>query len=296
MSVIDLSQIAPPSVVESLDVETIFSDMLTSLKQYDSTLVDNLSDSDPAWKVLQVAAYRELVLRQRVNDAAKSVMLAYATGSDLDNLGALLNVERLMIDPGNTSAIPPVAPTYESDDDYRSRIQLSLNGLSVAGPAGAYRYHALSASGDVLDAKATSPSDGEVLVTVLSRQGDGTAPQGMLDTVNAAVSAEDTRPLTDHVTVKSAEIINYEITATLYLYQGPDASVVLSAAQTAAENYATARHMIGQDVTISGVYGALQQAGVQRVELSSLTDTLVIDDTQASYCTGITLNYGGIDE
>lgn len=296
MSVIDLSQIAAPDVVESLDVETIFGDMKKALGQYDKNLIDGLTDSDPAFKVLQVAAYREMVLRQRVNDAAKSVMLAYAQGSDLDNLGALYGVERLMTDPGDSSAVPPVAPTYEADNDFRSRIQLSLDGLSVAGPAGAYRYHAMSASGEVLDAKAISPSAGKVMVTVLSRNGSGTAEKSLLNTVNAAVSAEDTRPLTDQVTVESASIVNYTIEATLYLYAGPDSSVVMAAARKAAESYASARHLIGQDVTLSGVYGALQQSGVQRVELKSPTKTIGIDDTQASYCTAIKLHYGGIDE
>ena len=46
---------------------------------------------------------------------------------------------------------------------------------SVAGPTGAYEFHALSADGDVKDAAATSPAPGEVVVTVLSRTGDGAA-------------------------------------------------------------------------------------------------------------------------
>ena len=44
-------------------------------------------------------AYRELLIRQRVNDAARGVMLATASGTDLDNLAANFNVERLLITP-----------------------------------------------------------------------------------------------------------------------------------------------------------------------------------------------------
>lgn len=35
-------------------------------------------ESDPLNKLLEVCVYREMILRQRVNDAAKGVMIAYA--------------------------------------------------------------------------------------------------------------------------------------------------------------------------------------------------------------------------
>ncbi|MGJ8514674.1 hypothetical protein R84981_001129 [Carnimonas sp. R-84981] len=296
MSAIDLSRLPSPHVVEPLDVETIFSDMLANLKEKEPTLVNGLSDSDPAWKLLQVCAYREMIVRQRVNDAARAVMLAYAQGSDLDQIAALFGVERLVIDPGDESAVPPVPATYEGDDNLRYRTQISLDGISVAGPEGAYRFHALSVSGEVLDASATSPSPGEVLVTVLARAGNGKASKELLDQVNQSVNAENVRPLTDHVTVQSASIKEYRVKATLYLYAGPDAGVVIAAAKAGAEQYAKDRHLIGQDVTLSGVYGALQQPGVQRVELKEPNANIVIDRTEASFCTGIDITFGGVDE
>ncbi len=44
--------------------------------------------------------------------------------------------------------------------------------MSVAGPVGAYEYHALSSDGRVADASAFSPSPAEVVVTILARDGD----------------------------------------------------------------------------------------------------------------------------
>ncbi|NUV25651.1 hypothetical protein MS6204_04603 [Escherichia coli] len=41
-------------------------------------------ESEPATKLLQENAYRELLLRQRINEAAQAVMVAYAMGGDLD--------------------------------------------------------------------------------------------------------------------------------------------------------------------------------------------------------------------
>lgn len=290
---VDLSKLPSPDIVEALDFDTIFNAMLSDLQARDASF-DALVESDPAYVILQVAAYRELNLRQRVNDAARAVMLAYATGADLDNLGALLGVTRLQLDPGDPDKSIP--PTMESDLDFRHRITLAPEGYSVAGPEGAYIYHALSADPGVLDASATSPTPGEVVVTVLSRDGDGTAPQDLLDAVDAALSADDVRPLTDHVTVQSATVVEYSVTATIYTYSGPDAAVVIAASQQRLADYIEQSHRLGRDVALSGIYGALQSDGVQRVELTSPIADVVVDRTQATYCTGVNITDGGVDE
>lgn len=292
---IDLSQIAPPDIVETISFETVLAAMLADL-QVRAPEFTALVESDPAYKILEVAAYRETLIRQRVNEGARAVMLAYAGGADLDNLAALFGVARLVIDEGDPDAVPPVPPEYESDTELRRRTQLALEGFSTAGPRGAYIFHALSAAADVLDANATSPAAGEVLITVLSRTGDGEASTELLDAVEAAVSADDVRPLTDTVTVASAAIVDYAITATLHFYDGPDRAVVLAAAQAAAQAYAAAQHRIGRDVTLSGVYAALHQLGVQRVTLAAPSANITISETQASWCTAITLTDGGVDE
>lgn len=288
---VDLSKLPSPDLVEALDFDTIFNAMLADLQARDPAF-DALVESDPAYVILQVAAYRELTLRQRVNDAARAVMLAYATNADLDNLGALLGVTRLQLDPGDPNQSIP--PTMESDTDFRNRITLAPEGYSVAGPEGAYTFHALSADPRVLDASATSPSPGEVVVTVLSRDADGTAPQDLLDAVNTALSADDVRPLTDHVTVQSAAVINYAVEATIYTYAGPDSAVVIDASTQRLNDYIEQSHRLGRDVAISGIYGALQSAGVQHVELVSPTADVVVDASQVGYCTGVTITDGGV--
>ena len=72
---VDLSRLVAPTVVETLDFETIFAAMLADLQARDSAF-SALVESDPAYKILEVAAYRELLIRQRVNDAGRAVMLA----------------------------------------------------------------------------------------------------------------------------------------------------------------------------------------------------------------------------
>lgn len=289
---IDLSQLPEPSVVEQLDYEQILAAMLADLQARDPAFTA-LVESDPAYKVLEVAAYREMLIRRRVNDAALAVMLAYAQGTDLDQIGANYSVARLVLDEGDPLATPPVPPTYEEDTDYRRRIQLSFEGYTTAGSLGSYVFHGLSADGDVADVYPVSPTPGNVVVYVLSRSGTGAASTELRAKVLAALNADLVRPLTDNVTVQSVTIVNYSITAELVILPGPDAAVVRQTALDAITAYAAAQRKIGYDVTLSGIYAALHQPGVQRVNLTAPTGNIAISSSQASYCTAITLTVAG---
>ncbi len=294
-SLIDMSQLPAPSVVEALDYETILALMLTDLIQRDSTF-SALVESDPAYKILEVCAYREHLIRQRVNDASRGVMLAYATSTDLDHLAALYDVERLLVDQGDPEAVPPIPPTYESDDRLRLRVQMAPESWTTAGSRGSYAFHALSASALVKDVAVESPTPGEVVVTVLSATGDGTVDTPLLEAVDAALSAETVRPLCDAVTVQAAQITPYSIDAALTLYVGPDTETVRQAAAGAAQAYAAAQHRLGRDVTISGLYAALHQPGVQRVAMLAPIADLEVDSSHAAWCQSITVTVAGSDE
>ncbi len=87
----------------------------------------------------------------------------------------------------------------------------------------------------------------------------------------------------------SAAIVPYTIEAELVMYPGPDAEVVRQAAEDAVTAYAESVRRIGYDVTMSGLYAALHQPGVQRVNLTEPMATLAIDDGEASNCTAITV-------
>ncbi|TMJ19029.1 MAG: baseplate assembly protein [Alphaproteobacteria bacterium] len=290
---VDLSRLPPPAVVEKISFEEIYADGLARLREilpdFDATV-----ESEPAVKMLQVFAYRETLLRQQFNDRALSVMLAFARGADLDHLAAIFGVTRLVLveaDPEHG-----IAEQLEDDDALRGRVVLAPESYSVAGPELAYVFHARSADAEVLDASATSPEPGQVLVSVLSRSGNGAAGAELLETVAAVVNGRSVRPLTDLVTVASAEIVEYAIEAQLFVYDGPDLSVVLDVAQASVEAYRDSAQRLGRDITISGLYASLHVEGVQRVNLVSPADNLVLGATQAPWCTGIELTAGGVGD
>jgi phage-related baseplate assembly protein len=293
MSGIDLSRLPAPNVIEPLDFETILAEQLADLEERDTAFV-GLQESDPAMKVLQVTAYRELKVRQRINEAARAVMLAYAMDADLDHLGALMDVPRLQIWPADPDK--GTAAVMEENEDYRRRIQLAPQGLSVAGPEGAYIFHALSSDGRVRNATATSPSPGHVVVTILSHEGDGTPSQELLDIVAAHLAQDGIRPLTDYVLVQAAQITRYQVQATLYSFSGPDSTVVVAEAQKRMRLYAKDAHQLGRVPTHSGIEAALHVPGVERVTLITPTIDPDISKLRAHYCDDIAIIYGGIHE
>ncbi len=299
---VDLSQLPPPDVIEQLDFETILANVLADLQGVFPEF-DALVESDPAYKIAEVLAYRELHLRQRINESSLATMLAFAANADLDHIGARYNVERLVVDPGDASAIPPVPATYEPDADFRRRIQLSFEAFTTAGSTGSYIYHALSASGQVRDASATSPAPTQVTVYVLSRTADGAADEFLLADVLAALNAEQVRPMTDLVNVLSASIVEYQIEAELTPYPGPDAGLVVAAAHAALQTYVDSVHRLGYDVTLSGVLAALHKPGAQRVRLIGATPAadaegrlLAISDAEAAYCTAINITLAEVPD
>jgi phage-related baseplate assembly protein len=270
--VINLSDLPIPDAIVVPDASVIFGAWLARLRKLDPDF-DALVESDPTYKQGEVTAYQLTLAFQRVNDAVRAVFLASARKSDLDQIGAAFNVARMVFIPANPDSVPPTDAVMEDDDAFRERIQLSWSQLNTAGARNAYRFHARSADEDVQDADAYGPEDhgraGEVDVYVLSRKGNGAASETLLETVRTRLNADEIRPLTDFVTVKSAIINDYSVTAELEIPDGPDAGEVLENAKNTLMSYTRLANRINGMVPVSAIYAALQQTGVARVILSS---------------------------
>lgn len=277
---IELEKLPTPDIVEVLSFQKYKEQWIEKfrelLPEYTATV-----ESDPIYKFCELGAYHELLLRARVNDGAKGVMLALATGNDLDQIVALYGVQRF---------------ENENDSDLRRRAQLALEGLPTTGSEGGYVFHSLSAHEKVKDVDVGSSGPGYVEITVLSRDGNGTPSDEILAAVEDALNDDSVRPLTDYVTVQSPNIVEYKIEANLYYYQGPDPLVVKQVALERINEYVQGHHLLGHDIPISGIYSALHQPGIQRVNLIEPLADIVILPTEAAYCIEIKLNNIGIDE
>ena len=292
---IDLSQLPTPEVVEQIDYEQILAERkayavsLWPLEEQTEIAARLALESEPLTKLLQENAYREMIWRQRVNEASIANMLALAKGKDLENLAANHNVRRLLIQAANPTAMPPIPQLMESDDSLRERAQMAWEGLSTAGPRNSYIFHARSADGLVADATAESPLPAEAVITVQSNQGDGTASPALLATVKAYLSDDDRRPVGDRLTVQSAQIISYQVKAKLFSStSGPESELSLAAANARLLRFVHQRRRLGLEVSESIIHASLHVEGIRKVVLEDWVD-IVATKYQAPYCTNITL-------
>ena len=272
----DLASLPTPAVIEHLSFETIFAALQT---EFQSRYPDYsaLLASDPAIKLLEVAAYREVLLRNRINAAAKASLLAFATGSDLDHLAAFYGVERL---------------SGENDEALRLRTRARILGFANAGGAAHYRYWALSASPEVADVHVDSPQPGRVRISVLAKGEEQTVSNAVLDAVRTVVLRDDIRVLTDTVEVVPAELMPVTVHARLWLY--PDAPMeTLSAIEAVFAFTLAACAGLGWDLTRSWIVGQLQRAGVHKVELLSPTTDIRVAANQAVRLASLNLDFAG---
>ena len=152
----------------------------------------------------------------------------------------------------------------ESDTSLRLRAQRAYDGLSVAGPSGAYEYFACSASGLVRDARAISPSPANVTVSILSTEGGSTAAEALLNTVRAVLNAEDIPPgEADRLTrARRQSRDDWRLGAKLYFYPGPESRPILAAAGSSFRKWLAEQGLIGQDVALSAIAAALRMCTV----------------------------------
>ena len=248
MNAPDLTQLPPPEVVETLDFETILqvhrADLLARYPEA-AAVID--LESEPLNKLLQAHAYRELLYRQRVNEAARAHLLAFATGADLDHKAAFYGLTRL---------------AGESDERLRARVQLRIKSLAGNGTREAYELTAMTASQNVRDARATQPFPGRVHLLLWCH--DATQAEATLATVLAAINADDGRPLGVPVTVALARARAINITAAIEREAGAPADLAQRLVVTLADALA-AYARLGRDVPRSWITARLHTAQVAAV-------------------------------
>ena len=288
MSRIDLSGLPAPDILTPIDYENLLATIKADLISRDPTLADALNlESEPLTKLLETVAYFDMLKTNQVNQTAKAMLLAYATGTTLDHLASAVNVSRLLIKQGNPNAVPPIPPVYESDEAFRRRIQLEPERAS-AGSEGAYMFWALSSDGDVRDISVVTATAGVVTVYVQSHS-ELVASDILKEKVRQAVDNPNRKPFTDQVRIASGQPFGFDVQAELTLYPGPDKDVVMATARAELDKYLEKVRYLGYDVTISGLHHALHQAGVQRVKLLAPLTDINLPKGKYANCTGVML-------
>ena len=225
---------------------------------------------------VDVIAYREMLLRTAINEAAKQNLVAFATGVMLDYLGDFFGVVRL---------------DGETDEQLRTRIRLAPENYSTTGSRRAYIYHALTADERVIDAEAINV-DNRVQVYILTADAfESDVPDELINKVQLAVSDDKRRPLSDHVTTYKAVAHTYELDIDLLVYAEADALVVK---QTVLEQLQTLTQglcsKLGQSVIPSQLIQTIRHEAIQQIIINQPTGLVNIKPYEYAVCTAITLN------
>lgn len=302
LGMIELDQLPTMQVLEDLDSEAVLEARMTEFvdlwkesdppagAQYDVASLE----TDPIKLTQEASTYFELLLRDRVNQAAKAVTLAFASGSDLDAIGSRY--------PGG---VPRT--TGESDDHYRSRIWLSVSTLSPYGVYDSYVFWASTIAPELRDATAIAKKRGtpDVVVTIMA---DGnkvelgsdsksvtafpspTPTITQINTVRDYILKESRKALTDVVTVRAPKIyhVNYKIR--YWLFPSWDQKLIEPELYRATAELIEKQRWIGYSHTQAAIEGALMKNGVFNIVVDSpadteitLEDVVVVDSVKLTY-------------
>jgi phage-related baseplate assembly protein len=271
----------PPAILEELNFEallsTIVADAQARLAAVGITWDVGALETDPVMILCQAFAYREMMLRARVNDAARANLLAFAGTSDLDHLAAFYDVARL---------------DGETDERLRDRVWLTILGRSAGGPVERYKAVAMAASLQVRDVAIWREGrDPTVRVAVLSTDTGEASPE-LLASVLAALEAPEVRVVSDRFEVVSAIQTVQDVALTVRL--APDAPEsrrmdVAAAVRTAWQ----AEQLLGLDLTTSWLTAKAMIPGVTRVEVTWPTKDVVALPHQAIGLGGMEIIDGG---
>ena len=282
---LDLSKLPAPDVLEQLDAEHLLTTLKTTLLNNNPELESALAlESDPLTQLLNAYAYQSTLLRARVNDAAKSSLLASATGADLEHIGARYSVTRL---------------AGEADERMRQRIQKAFHSLNTAGTQESYEYHTLSADPRVKDVFVTSPSPSHIVITILSNESPNGLPStelmsklettfglkaGDQNSVSEVLNAQKIRPIGDRVQLLPAKTRTFNLYGKVKLELGPGHAQVEQQVRDKVAAYLKERAGLGKHIKRSALFAVLHQAGVEEVELTSPAQNILVASDEVALC------------
>ena len=274
--------LSAPAVIEALDYEAILAELVAdAIARFEAAGIAydvGELEFDPVRIVLEAAAYREVLLRGRINDAARANLLGFAGGTDLDHLADFYEVARL---------------DDETDAALRQRVVLAIRGRSTAGPEERYAGIARAVDARIVDVRIYRVDGGPALACALvTSDNNGIPDQPLIDAVQAALDAPDVRAINDHITVVAA--VSAEVDVEVDVWLRPEASAALLddlpgilAAAWAGEGG------IGVDLVTSWIAARLHVAGIARVDVVAPAAPVVAADHEALALGTVTVNDRG---
>ena len=246
----------------------------------------------------QTESHAEIPSGESSVDVAAECMTSGVTGNNLE-VGEI----NILVDPvPYVAKVANTEPTtggadIEDDDTLKDRIYIAPSKYSVAGPEESYRYWVKTYNSNISDVLIYSDDPVDVVIEFIMN--DGELPsESMLLGVQKFLSDEQIRPLTDRVTVKAPETVEYKVNAKYFVNQSDLKKVdtIKTAVNAAVDDYIQwQRSKIGRDINPSQLIQQMVSAGAKRVEVT-LPVFQVIGKTNVAKLSSKTVTYGGLED
>lgn len=174
-----------------------------------------LSESDPLIKTLEIAAYRELMIRQKIQDLLNASLLSSAQGNDLKKLAELFFDQETISKINNDNEIREKISDFWKNTPY-----------STTGTRSAYEFYTRKFIPEAKDISISTESN-QIIIYVLLQNNFDLSP---LEKAEKNLNDPSIRRLTDKIIVKPVEIIEYDIEIAIKLppYYSEDIKSILS--------------------------------------------------------------------
>ena len=207
----------------------------------------------------------------------------------VDPLPYILSIENVTTTDGGAER--------ETDESLAERVYLAPSSYSVAGPSDAYAFWAKTYNAGIGSVKPTTPEPGSVDLYIL--MADGTLPEDeMITGLQEFIQSEEIRPMTDLVTVKRPDVVEFSISLTYYIRASDKsraATIHQAVADAVSEYVSWQTTEIDRDITPDELIRRIIVAGAKRVELTTPAFT-VVSDTEVAQCSSKIVNYGGMED
>ena len=231
-------------------------------------------------------------------DVAAECMTSGTSGNDL-GIGEI----NVLVDPvPYVAKVSNTEPTsggadIEDDDTLKDRIYIAPSKYSVAGPEESYRYWVKTYNSNISDVLIYSDNPVDVIIEFIMNNGE-LPSESMILGVQKFLADEQIRPLTDRLTVKAPDTVDYKLDVKYYINSSD-----LKCADTIKANVAAAieqyiiwqRSKIGRDINPSQLIQQMVSAGAKRVEVT-LPVFQVIGKANVAKLVSQSVTYGGIED
>lgn len=229
-------------------------------------------------------------------------VMVYCTDAGVQGNDIYKGEIKTLVDPVNyISKVENITTTAggsdtESDDSLADRIFLAPSSYSLAGTTSAYEAKAKEFSQDVIDVKVDSTNPGVVDIRFILT--DGELPgEETIQLMEAYLSPDDARPLTDNVVVDAPDQVEYSIDLQYWIRKS-DANKAVKIQQD-VENAVNRfiewqKVKIGRDINDTELVALIKAAGAKRCVITSPT-FMEIGDKEIAKLLSKTVTYGGME-